>query len=175
MSDVSATSPRADSARAEPAVVAAARPSCEPLRRAERWVVASLIVFGSLDLVALAAVFLPWSWMNAVHQTTGLGELPQEPVVGYLARTASLLYALHGAVILFVACDVRRYWPLVRFLAAAAVVHGGFLVYIDVLESLPGWWQFTEGFCIAATGGMVWLLSARANRDRKENGHFGVR
>ena len=136
------------------------------LSLAERRVVWALAVFGLLDLSALAAVFFPWTWMNAVHQMCGLGDLPRTPIVGYLARTASLLYALHGAMILFAACDVRRYWPLVRFLGTAALVHGALLVLIDVREAMPGWWQAVEGFCIAATGAVVLVLQARADRAR---------
>lgn len=148
-------------------------PTCPPASTvgpAERWLVRALIVFAALDLLALGAVFFPLEWMNAIHQRCGLGELPREPIVSYLARTASLLYALHGAVILFIALDVRRYWPLVRFLAILAVAHGGLLAFIDLREALPGWWQAIEGFCIAATGGVVLWLLRRAENERTSNG-----
>lgn len=124
----------------------------------ERWLVRLLWAFGLLDLAAFSAVLMPWSVMDGIHRACGLGELPTTPIVGYLARTASLLYALHGAVVLFVARDVRRYAPLVRFLAVLAMLQGAALILIDRVEKLPGWWQFWEGSCIAAIGGMVLLL-----------------
>ncbi|MCC7423577.1 MAG: hypothetical protein IT428_25180 [Planctomycetaceae bacterium] len=144
--------------------------AASPAGPAERWLVRALVVFAVLDLLALGPVFFPYEWMNEIHRRCGLGELPREPIVSYLARTASLLYALHGAVILFVAFDVRRYWPLVRFLAMLAIVHGGLLVFIDLREALPGWWQAIEGFCIAAMGGAVLWLLRRAGRERSLRG-----
>ena len=46
-----------------------------------------------------------------IHRQVGLGELPQVPIVGYLTRSISALYALHGALLVFMAGDVRRYLP----------------------------------------------------------------
>jgi hypothetical protein len=61
-------------------------------------------------------------------------------------------------MIWFVAGDVKRYWPLIRFLAALAVIHGAILVGIDAAERLPGWWRWAEGPGFAATGAIVlWL------------------
>lgn len=148
-----------------------ANASASAVGSAERWLVRALIAFATLDLLALGAVFFPYEWMNEIHRRCGLGELPREPIVSYLARTASLLYALHGAVILFVAFDVRRYWPMVRFLAMLAIAHGVLLISIDVREALPGWWQAIEGFCIAAMGFAIWWLLRRAERERSFRGN----
>jgi hypothetical protein len=68
-------------------------------------------------LTALVAVVMPYDWMNAIHQRQGLGELPHVPIIGYLTRSISALYALHGALLVFLAGDVRRFLPVVRFLA----------------------------------------------------------
>jgi hypothetical protein len=165
MRDAAGDSPTAGATLPSPAGV-----SASAVGPAERWLVRALIVFAALDLLALGAVFFPFEWMNAIHQRCGLGELPREPIVSYLARTASLLYALHGAVILFIALDVRRYWPMVRFLAILAIAHGALLAFIDLREALPGWWQAIEGFCIAATGGVVLWLVRRAENERTSNG-----
>jgi hypothetical protein len=82
--------------------------------------------------------------------------------VGYLLRSASALYALHGAMILFVAFDVRRYWRLITFLALAALVHGAVMAGIDAAVGMPRPWALAEGPCFAATGAVVLLFQARA-------------
>jgi hypothetical protein len=113
-----------------------------------------LRVLGCIDGLAFFAVVMPESWMAAVHRGLGMGELPAAPLVGYMTRSASLLYALHGAVIVFVSFDVPRYRPLIRFLAWAALVHGLLLVAIDLMERMPPWWTLLEGpvyFLMGAT------------------------
>jgi len=44
--------------------------------------------------------------------------LPHVPIVGYLTRSLSAIYALHGALLVFIR-RCRRYLPVVRFLAVA--------------------------------------------------------
>jgi hypothetical protein len=88
---------------------------------------------------------MPESWMAAMHQGLGLGELPRAPLMGYMTRSASLLYAMHGAMIVFVSYDIPRYRPLIRFLAWAAVAHGLLLALIDLFEQMPLWWTVLEG------------------------------
>ena len=77
---------------------------------------------------------------------------PAVPVAWYLARSTSLLYALHGAMAVFISYDIPRYWRLIRFLALAAVAHGGLVLAIDVSAGMPGWWSMIEGPCFAVTG-----------------------
>jgi hypothetical protein len=111
-----------------------------------------LRALGGLDLCALGAVVLPLRWMAAAHAWLGLGAMPEGPLVGYLVRSASALYALHGATVLFISFDVRRYWNLITFLAAAAVLHGILMLGIDLAEGMPVWWTSVEGLGFAATG-----------------------
>jgi hypothetical protein len=120
-----------------------------------------LRILGTLDLFALAAALSPRPWIVLAHERCGLGSLPDGPVVGYLFRSSSLLYALHGAMIWFVAGDVARYWPLIRFLAVLAVLHGAILVGIDTVEGLPDWWRWAEGPGFAATGAVVLWFQRR--------------
>lgn len=123
-----------------------------------RRVAVALRVFGVLDLLAVVAALAPRPCIVYAHELCGLGPLPEGQVVGYLFRAASLVFALHGAVLLFVAGDVARYWPLIRFLAALAVVHGALLIGIDAAEGMPGWWRWSEGPGFAATGViLLWL------------------
>lgn len=128
------------------------------MSKAERNLALALRAIGCLDLCALVAVMMPRHWMDLAHQALELGALPGEPIVGYLARSASAVYALHGAVVLFISFDVVRYERLIRFMALAALVHGVVILGIDVVEQMPPFWRYGEGPCFAATGLLVlWL------------------
>jgi hypothetical protein len=101
---------------------------------------------------------MPRSWMAAAYTFVGLGAFPDPPLVGYLVRSASALYALHGAMILFVSFDIERYRPLIRFLAVAALIHGAAMMGIDLGEGMPWYWTLSEGPAFAATGAVVLVL-----------------
>lgn len=124
-----------------------------------------LRLLGALDLLALIAVVLPRTGLEAAHRWIGLGEWPDAPIVGYLARSASVLYALHGALVVYLSFDVERYRPLIRFLAVLALVHGGIMFAIDWHEGMPLWWQCVEGPGFAATGGLVLALLRQASEN----------
>lgn len=114
---------------------------------------------GLLDLMAIFAVIAPRSVIAQIHKLCGLGVLPEGPIVGYLVRSASFLYALHGALILFVSFDPARYAPLIRFMAWGAVLHGFAMFAIDLIEPMPFWWRCAEGLGFASTGVIVlWTL-----------------
>lgn len=125
-----------------------------------------LIGLGLLDLVALAAVIAPPAAIAWAHSTLGLGEMPRAPVVGYLARSASLLYAVHGAFLLFMARNPAHYLPLLRFIGWLTIGHGAAIAVIDVAESMPLWWCWAEGPGFAATGILLlWSLPKRPTID----------
>ena len=46
-----------------------------------------LRVVGVTTLLALFAVVMPMPWMVATHRWLGLGEMPRDAVVEYLARS----------------------------------------------------------------------------------------
>lgn len=117
-----------------------------------------LRLFGTLDLLALLAVLMPDTWMARGHQWLGLDELPRAPIVGYLTRSASALYALHGATVLFISTDTVRYARLITFLALVALIHGAVLLGIDLATGMPVWWTLLEGPVITATGVVVLAL-----------------
>ena len=115
------------------------------MNRNEKILIWLLRLSGAVMLTALGAVVMPYEWMNVIHQRMGLGELPNAPIVGYLTRSISALYALHGALFVFIASDVRRYLPVLRFLVLAGVVFGGVLIGVDCAVGMPLSWTVEEG------------------------------
>ncbi|MCB0315506.1 MAG: hypothetical protein KDH84_20010, partial [Calditrichaeota bacterium] len=72
-----------------------------------------LRMIGGASLFALIFIFVPYEWMNEIHHGIGLGELPEAPVVGYLARSVSAFYALFGGLFLLLSLDVKRHRELI--------------------------------------------------------------
>jgi hypothetical protein len=104
-----------------------------------------LRIIGSVALLALVAVVMPYSWMNAVHQWLGMGELPSEPVVGYLARSTSAFYAFLGGLFWVVSFDLHRHRMVLCYLGVVIVIFGAVLLVVDLLEGMPLWWSLGEG------------------------------
>jgi hypothetical protein len=121
-----------------------------------------LRAMGCLDLLAIIAVIMPAEWLDASHRWAGLGTMPHEPIVGYLAKSVSAMYVLHGAIVVFISFDVARYDRLIRFMALAALVHGAAMIAIDFAQQMPLYWRVAEGPGFAATGAVVlWLQSKK--------------
>jgi hypothetical protein len=131
------------------------------MNRSERILVWLLRAGGAVMLTALGAVVMPFDWMNSIHQRLGLGELPRAPIVGYLTRSVSALYALHGALLIFLAHDIRRYRLVVRFLAVAGVVFGALVLGIDYSVGMPVGWTAQEGPLVIVLGVVFFLLTTQ--------------
>jgi hypothetical protein len=128
-------------------------------RRSHRRLATVLRIIGVLDLFALAVTVLPRTFIAGTHEWFGLGEFPAQPVVGYLSRSASLLYALHGALLIFLASDVVRYLPVIRFAGRLLIGCGLALLGIDLVEQMPVWWTLVEGPVIATVGVVIIRLA----------------
>ncbi len=133
--------------------------------RSERLLALLLRVVGGVMLLALPAVVMPTAWMDASHRWLGLGPLPAGPIVEYLTRSVSFLYAIHGGLLLVVAADVRRNVRVLVYLAAASMAFGAALVAIDLWADLPVWWVLTEGPPLTALGLAILLLTRSVPRD----------
>jgi hypothetical protein len=114
--------------------------------------------WGCLDLLALVAVVAPTDWLAWGHEWAGLGEFPDAPLVPYLARSASALYAFHGALFLFLSTNVRRYGPVISFMAVGGLVHSLLIVSIDWMAGMPSWWTRVEGGVFALGSVTILLL-----------------
>ena len=124
----------------------------------ERMIAASMRLAGAAGLFALIPVFLPHSWMNAIHQYVGLGTLPNLPIVSYLTRSLSLQFALFGSLTLYIASDVRRHREFVVVWALMFVALGVVRIGIDVVSDMPLAWTLMEGPPVIVLGLMVLVL-----------------
>ena len=125
------------------------------MRNNHRLLVLALRLFGMVDFLAILAVAMPRQWMEVLHTLAGLGDMPQGPLVGYLARSASALYALHGGMIIFISFDVKRYWPLITFLGVVTMVQGCVILAVDIAVGMSLPWTIIEAPCFIAAGAMV--------------------
>lgn len=120
-----------------------------------------LRAIGGVELCAIPFLLFPFAWMDAVHdRVLGLGTLPQAPIVEYMARSLSALYALHGAVVFRLSFDVPRFRPLIGFLGWLHLAVGLVVLATDLAAGLPWWWVAGEGPGIA-TGGLIILVLTR--------------
>jgi hypothetical protein len=125
-----------------------------------------LRVGGVVMLLATFAIFMPVSWMAASHEWLGLGEFPEAPLTDYLTRSISLLYAMHGGLLLILANDIRRYRPVLLYFGIVTIVGGVLLTGIDLHAGLPTYWILWEGPPIAVVGVVItWLVLRSASTD----------
>ena len=125
----------------------------------ERALVVLLRVSGGVMLLALFAIVLPTEWMAATHRWLGLGEFPASPLVDYLTRSASALYAIHGGLLVVLSFDVRRFAPVIVYSAATGVAFGVAMIAIDLGAGMPLYWTAAEGPSIVLVGlATLWLV-----------------
>ena len=113
--------------------------------RAERILVILLRAIAVAASLALVPVFMPHAWMDAIHCWLGLGTLPETPIIVYLTRSLSAMYAFHAGLLWIVSRDVRRYAALIVYVGLALVVFGAIMLWIDIRAGLPVYWIVGEG------------------------------
>lgn len=122
---------------------------------------------GGIELCAIPFILVPVSWMAEIHEgVLGLGPLPRAPIVDYMARSLSMLYAVHGTVVFRVSFDVVRYRPLIGLLGGLHVAVGAIVIAIDVAAGLPWWWVIGEGPGILVGGLLVLILNRLGSSER---------
>jgi len=123
-----------------------------------------LRVFSLAPMAAIFAAVLPLDTMDQIHQAIGLGPMPRGPIVEYLARSTSMFYALHGALLWYIASDLRRYRDFFRFYLWISLLFAVGLFLTDLSAGLPPRWALVEGPLVAAFVGLVLWLFRRADR-----------
>lgn len=116
---------------------------------------------GTAVLLAAPFVFLPRSWHAEIHAWLGLGAYPEGPVIDYLVRTVSAMYALSGVFCWLVSFNVERYASLIAFLAEASIAFGLVATVVDFMNRLPWFWKWFEGPPAILWGIVVLALLAR--------------
>ena len=128
------------------------------MKRPELAITIILRVLGCAAVCAIPAIFMPYAWMNAIHGYLGLGQLPDTPIVSYLARSLSMFYAMFGVISLYASSDVRRHRELVTLLAVMSILLGVTLFGIDYGSGMPTHWTIVEGpFTILIGVAILWL------------------
>lgn len=129
------------------------------MHRNEKILIYLLRLAGGVVLFAWLAVFLPTEWMAAAHRSLGLGEFPVAPLTEYLTRSISILYGIHGGVLVLLSTDLRRYRRLVAYIGVTDIVFGVLMLGIDLKAGLPAYWAGGGGPPIALIGlAILWLL-----------------
>ena len=83
----------------------------------EAWLKLLLRIFGGICVFAVIPLFMPRSWLDAGHQSLGLGQFLTAPIAEYLARSVSALCAFYGGLLLLFARDVRRFVSVIKYQA----------------------------------------------------------
>jgi hypothetical protein len=128
----------------------------------ERHLVWFLRASAVMLMAAAPAVIMPTGWMRTIGAWLGL-ELPETPLVEYLTRSVSALYAGLGAYGWFLSCDVRRYLSLLRFMIPLTALFDVTLIVLDVLIPMPIAWTVGEGVAIVGWTLMLWWLVWRVS------------
>jgi hypothetical protein len=133
-----------------------------------RFIKLFLRIVGSVAGLAVFAVVMPYSRMDAIHQRLGMGKLPDEPIVGYLARSTSAFYALLGGLLWVVSFHLHRNRLVLRYLGAAMVLFGIALFGVDLVEGMPLFWKICEGPINIAFGVVILWFSHRIKQMNSE-------
>jgi hypothetical protein len=122
-------------------------------------------VLGTSALTATFFVFVPDAWMDDIHQRLGLGTLPSEPIVSYLARSTSAFYAMLGGLLWTLSFNPRRHRAVLRYLGTVIILFGLTLFFVDWQAGLPLWWRLWEGPIDCVFGIVIFWLSAQMGEE----------
>jgi hypothetical protein len=126
------------------------------------WLVPVLRATAALLLLAFAGAALPESWMKAVYEGGGLGPWPGGALLVYLARVVSLLYGFYGLLALYLSFDVRRYLPLIRFMAIVGFPFAPVMFVVIWAAGLPIAWAVSEPTSILVISALWYVASSPA-------------
>jgi hypothetical protein len=126
------------------------------------WSVLVLRATAVLFLLALGGAILPERWMRAVYEWGDLGPWPGGALLVYLARAVSILYGTYGLLALYLSFDVRRYLPLIRFLAVVGFPLAPVMFVVIWSAGLPTVWAVSEPTSILVLSTLWYVASGPA-------------
>jgi hypothetical protein len=112
---------------------------------APKFLVSLVRLQGFILSAAAIPVLMPTAWMDLLHSQLHIGPFPLAPIVEYLTRSISALYAVHGVLLVFISFDLERYRPLLGMLILLHGVLGLAMLGIDLWAVMPWWWTLSEG------------------------------
>jgi hypothetical protein len=115
-------------------------------------------------LCAAVPIFFPTELMAEMHQRLSLGTFARDRLTEYLTRSVSACYAMHGAVLLALASDVRRYRRLIDWMYVIHFLFALTMLGIDLYAGMPGWWTIAEVGTIGAVAVAIFTLNQIAKR-----------
>ncbi len=124
------------------------------------WLVLVLRGTAVLFLLALVGAAVPQSWMKVAYEWGGLGPWPGGALLVYLARTVSILYGFLGLLALYLSFDVRRYLPLIRFMAIVGFPFAPVMFVVIWAAGLPAVWAVSEPTSIVVISAL-WYVASR--------------
>ena len=128
----------------------------------DRTAAALLRAAGGLNLVAAVFAFGPRVLLERGHELLLGAPFPEAPVAEYLARSASLLYAFHGCLLIYAARDVRKFAGWLRLYGVLMLLGGPAYLTVDLRSGMPAAWAWGEGVTLAAGGlFLLWLMRGR--------------
>jgi hypothetical protein len=111
----------------------------------ERMLRLILLAIGLAELGAVMGICMPVSLMKTIHSWLGLGAMPEGVLVPYLARSLSAFYVVHAGIMLICAIDLRRYAPMIIYLAWAGIAFASLVTFLDIQAGFPWYWWAVEG------------------------------
>jgi hypothetical protein len=127
---------------------------------------------GLVEMLAFASAVIPRSWMAAAHEWLGMGPFPDAAVVVFMIRQSSFFYGVHGLLLWFLASDVERFQPVVRFVGWAFLSFAPAFFLIDWSSGVPLWWTICDPLACGLFGGAILATDraiARAERSKVES------
>ena len=104
--------------------------------------------------------------LDAAHARLGMGPAPQGAMFEYLARAVSAAAAIHGGLCFVLSADVRRYGPVITYIACAELAFACVLVWVGVRAGLPQTWVAVEAAGVVLASGVTLGLRAAARRGK---------
>jgi hypothetical protein len=131
----------------------------------------NLVWFLRLEAIVLLCAFpfalLPTEHMATIHAYLGLGELPRTPLVEYLTRSLSLVYAGWGPILLVLSREVKRYLPVLWVFAWLSVAFVPTLLVLDVVSDMPLSWTLAEAVSVSVFAGLTLLFVWRLQNEQR--------
>jgi hypothetical protein len=137
------------------------------MNKSIRWLRILLRTLGVICVLAVIPLVMPFRWLDAAHQSMGLGPFPPAPIADYLARSVSSLCVFYGGLLLMLSRDVERHAPVISYQAIAIMLLSAFGIVAGVRAGLPAFLVIAD-----AVGCWLFLLPILFLSRRIANPHF---